>query len=708
MPPLRPRYRSAAALLLPAALLALAGCHRGGARPDGTAGGSEQRGGTGALQASFVTIQDAQLGAPAGEAWLTYGGGYSNQRYSTLDQVGTANVADLALAWIYQTGIAESFQTTPVVAGTVMFLTTPESHVVALNAATGEKLWEFIPRLRRSALCCGPNNRGVAVYGDRVYAGTIDAHVVALDQSTGRLDWDVAVADSAEPASITMAPLAFDGRIFVGVAGGEFGIRGRVLALDAQTGREVWRFYTIPAPGEAGQGNGWYGQYRETDPFGTPLNRDTEGERKVAAQGTGESWRHGGGGVYGTPAYDPKSGTLYFCVGNPSPDLNGLGRPGDNLFTGSIVALEAATGRLKWYFQEVPHDVWNLSPASPPVLFDVKGHRYLGQAGKTGWLYVVDAANGQPVLRSDNFVPQENLFAPPSDTGVRMLPGANGGAGVAAPAAFSPRTGLMYVQGVHQPMVFQRAAQPYNPGEPWIGGSLRYLPNEPQWGTVAAIEPLSGQIRWQRQLPRPNLSGLLATAGDLLFAGEADGGFDAFDARSGELVWRYPTGAGVSGGAMTYSIDGVQYIAVASGGDAQLATQLGNNLYVFALRSRVPARAAGTLPEPRYTHGGALQARQAPPPAAPSPAPGAGATTTPGAPASTTPGAAPATPRPVVPRPTPPTLPVTPPTTTPALPPTTTAAPPPPTTTTGGAGAHRARRSGPHILGRPIPNPVRR
>ncbi len=705
MPPLRPRSRSAAALLLPAVLLALAGCHRGGGRQENAAEGTAQPASGGIIQPTFVTVQDAQLAAPAGESWLTYGGGYANQRYSTLDQVSTANIGDLTLAWIYQTGLAESFQTTPVMAGTIMYLTTPESHVVALNAATGDRLWEFIPRLRRTALCCGPNNRGVAAYGNRVYVGTIDGHLVALDQQSGRVDWDVAVADSAEPASITMAPLAFDGRIFVGLAGGEFGIRGRVLALDAQTGRELWRFYTIPAPGEAGFASGWYGQYRETDPFGTPLNRDTEGERNAAGAGTGESWRHGGGGVYGTPAYDPQSATLYFCVGNPSPDLNGVGRPGDNLFTGSVVALDAATGRLKWYFQEVPHDVWNLSPASPPFLFDLKDRHYLGQAGKTGWLYVLDAATGRPVLRSDNFVPQENLFAAVSDSGVRIVPGANGGAGVASPAAFSPRTGLAYVQAVHQPMVAQRSAQGYDPGTLWLGGTLRYLPNEPQWGTVTAIDPATGQFRWQRQLPRPNLSGLLATAGDLLFAGEADGGFDAFDARSGDLLWRYPTGAGVSGGAMTYSIDGVQYVAVASGGDAQLATPLGNNLYVFALRSKVPARAGGTLPEPRYSRGGPLLARQARAPTT-MPAPAPTTTTTP---ATTTTGTAPAA-RPVVPRPTPVPTPVAPPTTTPALPPTTTSAAAPLTTTTGAASApvHRARpRRGPHVLGRPIPNPVR-
>jgi PQQ-dependent dehydrogenase (methanol/ethanol family) len=687
-----------------AALLAmtlLAACHRDGQRSEETAGTRVTP--AEVMQPAFVNVADEQLGAAAGENWLSYGGGFANQRYSTLDQVTRSNIGDLGLAWIYQTGITESFETTPLVAGTVMFLTTPESHVVALNAASGDKLWEFVPHLHRTALCCGPNNRGVAAYGDKLFVGTIDAHLIALDQRTGRVLWDSVVADTAEPSSITMAPLAFDGRVFVGVAGGEFGIRGRVLAFDTETGREVWRFNTVPAPGEAGQPNGWFGRWKETDPFGTPLNRDIPYERRVLAEATGESWKHGGGGVYTTPAYDPATATLFFCVGNPSPDLNGLDRPGDNLFTGSIVALDGRTGQLRWYFQEVPHDVWDLSPASPPILYEARGHRYLAQAGKTGWLYVLDAASGKPVLRSDNFVPQENLFAQPTEAGVRMLPGANGGAGP-APGAYSPRTSLAYVQAVHQPMAYQRAPAPFEPGSLWLGGSFRYLPNEPQWGVVSAIDPASGTIRWQRQTPLPNLNGLLATAGDLLFAGEADGTFDAFDARTGDVVWQYPTGAGVSGGPMTYSIGGVQYIAVASGGNTQLDTRRGDNLYVFALRSKIPARGVGSYPQPRYARGGAVGAPR-PAPAAPAPpatAPSAPTAQPAGVPGQNGAQAAPAGRQPARTAPAAGSQ---------AVPPTATPGAPAATTSPGAApaaGAARPRRpGGPRILGRPVPGPTK-
>jgi PQQ-dependent dehydrogenase (methanol/ethanol family) len=677
MPQSNPRYRLAAALS--AALLLFAACHRGGRNQQANASGEARAvSATAPQQPAFVGVTDQALADPAGDNWLSYGGGFTNQRYSTLDQLTTSNVSDLALAWIYQTGVPGSFETTPVVAGNVMFLTTPESHVVALNAASGDRLWEFVPPLGRASLCCGPNNRGVAVYGDKVYVGSIDGHLFGLDQRTGGVVWQAAAADSADPASITMAPLAYDGRVFVGIAGGEFGIRGRVLAFNAETGAPLWRFNTIPDPGSEGQSNGWFGRWRETDPFGTPLNRDVNAEKASISAVTYASFLHGGGGVYTTPAYDPTTATLFFCVGNPSPDFDGSFRGGDNLFTGSVVALNARTGQLKWYFQEVPHDLWNLSPASPPFLFDVKGHRYVGQAGNTGWLYVVDAATGAPVLRSDNFVPQENLFAPTTVVGVRMSPGPNGGAGW-APAAFSPHTALAYVQAVHQPSVYTRSPTPRETGALWLGGSVRYVPGEAQWGTISAIDLATGQIRWQRQTPTPNASGLLATAGDLLFAGEGDGHFDAFDARSGDLLWQYPAGAGVSGGAVTYSIGGVQYVAVAAGGDAQLGTRPGDNVYVFALRSRIPPHSVGTYPQPRYARGGPLRAGGRagagapvqPPTTSPAPPPAPG-TTTAGAPAPGQPGIV-----------------------------TTTAG-----TTGGAAPPARHPPAGPRILGKPIPNPT--
>src|SRR5690606_1105316 len=285
-----------------------------------------------------------------------------------------------------------------------------------------------------------------------------------------------------------------------------------------------------------------------------------------------------------TPAYEPASNTLYLGVGNPAPGFDGVIRPGDNLYTNSIVALDGDTGQLRWYFQMVPHDRSGLDAASPPFLFTLQGRRYLGHAGKTGWLYIVDAATGAPILRSDNFVPQDNLFAQPTEEGVRIAPGVNGGS-LWSPVAYSPRTGLAYVLGVHQPMLFRRTFQPKEPGRLWLGGSVLRIPGEEQWGILSAIDVATGDIRWQRRVPVPMVGGALVTAGDVLFVGQGTGYFDAIDAETGDVLWQFNAGAGVHGGPVTYAVGGVQYVAVAAGGNHHLDTPRGNAIIAFALRS---------------------------------------------------------------------------------------------------------------------------
>lgn len=562
---------------------------------------------TTASEPSFAAVPPRLLDSvrAAGEDWLVHGGAYNNQRYSALTQINRENVADLVPVWIYQTGISESFSTTPIVVGNIMYLSTPESRVVALNAATGEKLWEFIPSLAKTSLCCGPDNRGVAVQGDKVFVGTLDARMIALDSRTGEVRWETRLADPDDGYSQTVAPLAFDGKVLAALDGAEFGVRGFVVALDAESGEEVWRWYTIPAPGDVE--GGWRGKGLVTDPFGTPLNRDLAFEQQAYERRPDrEDWKRGGGVVETTPAYDPASNTLFLVVGNPAPSLDGSVRPGDNLFTGSVVALDGATGKMRWYTQYLPHDVWDLSGGSPPFLFESQGRTLLGHAGKTGWLYIFDAATGQPVLRSDNFVPQEALFTHPTQEGTRMLPGANGGSAW-SPVAYSHRTGFAYVSGIHQPMVYRRAFQPREKGRLWLGGSFRHIPEEEQWGVLSAIDVSTGEIAWQRQVPAPMIGGTLVTAGDVLFVGQSTGTFDAFDARTGELLWQYRTGAGVNGSPITYMIDGVQYVAIAAGGNYLLDTPRGDDLIVFALGSQRPAMPLANYPEPRYARTGPIQ-----------------------------------------------------------------------------------------------------
>jgi PQQ-dependent dehydrogenase (methanol/ethanol family) len=372
--------------------------------------------------------------------------------------------------------------------------------------------------------------------------------------------------------------------VIIGTAGAEYGIRGYIKAYNPQDGKLVWTFYTIPAPGDTP--NGWWGQWKETDPFGSSLHRNIAQEKQDSAR-YGDAWQRGGGSMWMTPAYDPASKTLYAGVGNPSPDLDGSIRPGDNLYCESLIALDVTTGKLKWYVQLVPHDVWDLDAVSPPVLFERNGRKLIGHAGKTGWYYVIDATSGTPVLRSQNFVPQENMFAQPTKQGVRMLPGANGGSEW-SPTAYSPKTGMSYTLGLHQPMNYSTTSVPYSKGQLWLGSAFRAIPGGAQWGTFTAINVDDGKIAWQRQVSDPMIGGALATAGDVVFVGEANGVFDAFDAANGDLLWQFNAGAGVNAAPMTYSVGGVQYVAVAAGGNFQIGSRIGDNLYVFALRDRIP------------------------------------------------------------------------------------------------------------------------
>lgn len=556
-------------------------------------------------QPSFPTVTDSTIAAGPGADWATHGGNLANQRYSPLRQIDRSSVSELVPVWVHSAGIEGAFETTPIVVGNTMYLTTAGGRVLALNAATGQELWRHEPALGTVTLCCGPTNKGVSVWGNTVYVASLDARLLALDARTGELLWEAPLADPAAGYSAVMAPLAVDGRVFVGVSGERYGIRGFLAAFDADSGEELWRWRTIPSADDGG----WWGEWRETDPFGTPLNRDIEAERGASAATTG-SWNVGGGGISTTPAYDPGSGRLYVNVEGPAPLAGGGVRPGDNLYTGSIVALDARTGRMVWHTQYLPHDLWGLSGGSPPFLFDRGGERYVGFAGRTGWVYVLDADSGRPILRSDNFVPQESMFAPPPEEGaVRVAPGANGG-NPGTGVAYRPEDGTVFVSGVHQPMVYTSRSEPYRQGQLWLGGSVRFPPDEEQWGTVSAIDLGTGEIRWQKRTPAPVYSDVLATAGGLVFVGQGSGTLDAFDAGTGELLWQFETGAGVHGGPITYSVGDVQYVVAPAGGSFHFGTPAGDDLIAFALASRRPTRGVDSYATPSYPRRGPVVAGQ--------------------------------------------------------------------------------------------------
>ena len=535
--------------------------------------------------------------------WPSFGRDYSNERYSPLTEVNTGNVANLQLAWTYHTGITKGFEASPVIDNGVMYFTTSLGHIIALDARTGARLWEHAEYTGRTILCCGSINRGVAVYGGRVYVATLDARLVALDARTGKTIWTVSVGDNTQGYSLTAAPLAADGKIIIGISGGEYGIRGYVSAFDPATGRRLWRWYTIPSPSEGG----WWGKWKTSDPFGTSFNRDIAREKRDSAAHP-DAWKTGGGPMWQTPAYDTATHTLVFSTGNPSPDVDGSVRPGDNLYANSIVGLDIRTGKLRWYMQEVSHDVWDFDAASPVMLFDAKDDRGLtvpaaGEAGKTGWLYVVDRRNGQLIRKSQEFTPHTAMFTQPLPQGIKQKAGAFGGSEW-SPAAYSPQTGYAYVLGLDMAIEYKVRHEQLDPGAWWVGGAYYGATAKPA-GTFSAIDVNTGRIAWQAKFDTPMIGGALATAGGLVFTGTSDKRVVAFDARSGKLLWQYTTTAGVNAPPVTYSVDGTQYVAVAAGGSWIVDSPRGDQLLVFKLGSApLPGSADSAASLPPTSGGG--------------------------------------------------------------------------------------------------------
>jgi alcohol dehydrogenase (cytochrome c) len=557
-------------------------------------------------QPAFPDVPDSIIMAGAGSEWPAPGGGLFNHSFSTLDQIRPGNVHHLVPVWLYSTGIEGAMETSPVVVGNTMYVTSAGGRVIALNAATGDELWTYDPAPQRVTLCCGPINRGVSVWSTYVYVSRLDARLTALDARSGRPVWEAELGDPEAGYSAIMAPLAVDGRVFVGVTGEKYGARGFMAAFDGRTGEELWRWNTVPSPDDGG----WWGGLRASDPFGTPLNRDLGREREEI-EARGETWRLGGGGITTTPAYDPETARIFINVEGPAPLLDPSARPGDNLYTGSIVALDARTGNRVWHAQYLPHDAWGLSGGSPPFLFDRGGDRYVAFAGRTGWVYVFRASDGAPILRSDNFVPQEGLFSriQPDQGPIRVAPGLNGG-NAGSPVSYDARSGVVFVGGVHQPMVYSSETQSYSPGELWLGGVARFPPGEDQWGTVTAIDLGNGEIRWQRRTPAPVHSGVLGTAGNLVFVGQGSGTVDAFRADNGELLWQFNMGSGVHGAPVTYSVGGVQFIVVAAGGSLHFDTRPGDDIIAFALADRRPPMGVRSYPTTDYARHGPASPQQ--------------------------------------------------------------------------------------------------
>jgi len=495
--------------------------------------------------------------------WLLHGRTYDNQRYSPLKQITVDNVKSLNLVALLQTGMTASFETTPIVVNGVMYITTPvvnkKMMIMAMNAVTGERLWDVTYNLGPFQICCGPVNRGVAVGYGKIYVVTLDDHLLALDAADGHTVWQTIIVSAQNGYSETLAPQIYDGMVIVGSAGGEWALRGFVAAYDAKTGQQRWRWMA-------------------TDP----------------KTYSGDSWQSGGGMVWTTPAIDPQLGLVIFSTGNPNPDLDGTNRRGDNLYTDSIVALDVHSGELKWYYQEVKHDVWDYDAVSNVVLFDVHQNGETipaaAEAGKVGWVYILDRRTGKLIRKSDPYVMMsKNMFSTPTREGVDMLPGANGGAEW-SPPAYSPQTHYLYIMAMDQLMRFTTKPAPSAPGLIRLGSAFTNVaPGGIQDGPFVALDVETGKVAWQYKAPQPLIGGVLATAGNLVFMGEGNGWFDAFNAKSGDLVWRYNLGAGVNAPPVTYQVNGTQYLAVAAGGNFQLTFPYGDTVAIFKLPSTVAA-----------------------------------------------------------------------------------------------------------------------
>ena len=502
--------------------------------------------------------------------WLTYSGGYDSHRHSLLARITPANVKDLEQKWVFQAQSLQVFETTPLVVDGIMYLTQPPNDVVALDAKTGAIFWVYRHTpAPDSKLCCGAVNRGLAMLGDTLYMGTIDAHLIAIDAKSGRPVWNIRVADYSSGFSLTHAPLIVKDKVVVGTAGGEYGIRGFIAAYDARTGKEAWRFYTIPGPGEPGH-NTWQG----------------------------DAWEHGGGSAWITGSYDPGANLIYWGTGNPGPDWNPDQRPGDNLYTDCAVALDADTGKLKWYFQFTPHDASDWDAVQIPVLIDANWNgserKLVLWANRNGFFYVLDRTTGK-FVSGHPFVKQ-NWATGLDDSGRPMrasigadapvFPGVQGGTNWYSPS-YSPRTGLFYISAWDDySSVFVKEPMEYRQGQRFMGGRARSVvpalrrgqintwTEEAGHGAVVAMDPRTGAKKWEFKMHDVTDSGILTTASDLLFAGGREGHFFALDARDGALLWRATLGGQIAAGPITYEVDGKQYIAIAAG----------HSLFSFALR----------------------------------------------------------------------------------------------------------------------------
>ena len=532
-------------------------------------------------------VSDAMLSEAPGDPsrWLLYGGDYRNYRHSPLESLNPASVKDLRVAWALPTGTTGQFEVSPVIYDGVMYVTTSYNRLFALDAKTGEMLWRYDheqpPQLR---LCCGPPNRGVAIAGDLVMMATLDAKLIAFQRRTGEIAWSVEIANFEDGYSATSAPLVVGDLAVIGIAGGEYGVRGFFDAYEVSTGKRVWRHYTVPAEGEPGVET-W----------------------------AGDSYRNGGSPAWTSGAYDVESDTLYWTTGNPSPDWNGDLRAGDNLFSNSLLAVEMKTGKRKWHFQFTPHDVWDYDGNTQIFLVDVERNgatvKAVAQANRNGYFYLIDRESGEFLL-AEPYVEQVN-WATIDDAGrpvvnpaalptleptERVCPSNFGGMNGAWTGAYNPDLGLAYIPAVEACQLFAKGIVVFIKGIPYLGGLPETVDamEGKAYGHLSAIDVATGKVRWRHRDAHPMMGGVLSTAGGVVFTGNLTGSALALDAETGEQLWSFRMGGGVRSQPVAYELDGQTYVAIGSGSFATLdafaggleTIPEGGHLFVFTVPSK--------------------------------------------------------------------------------------------------------------------------
>jgi alcohol dehydrogenase (cytochrome c) len=516
-----------------------------------------------AQSASPVTFQDLVRGLEDPTRWLTFSGDYSGQRHSPLKQITPENVGGLTAQWTFQTDTPGKFETTSIVLDGVLYVTGANNLAWALDARTGRVIWRYRRELPDGVVvCCGRVNRGFAILGDHLYMATLDAHLIALDRKTGGVIWDAVIGDYKTVHSSTSAPLVVKDKVIIGMGGGEYGVRGFIDAYDVKTGSRAWRFYTVPGPGEPGS-DSW--------PKG------------------GEGWKTGGGATWMTGSYDPELNLLVWGTGNAGPQMFGGDRQGDNLYTASFVALDADSGRLRWHYQFTPHDVWDYDATHVPVLADVQfgGQRrkVVLNANRNGFFYVIDRETGKLLLGKPfahttwaKQIDEQGrpIVLPntiPNEQGANVCPATAGATNFMTPS-FNPQLGLLFVTAREGCMTFYAWKVDYVPGDSFRGGA-GVAADSPggTYGALRAIDAATGEVRWEFKYTTPTSAGVTSTASGLVFAGDSEGNFIAFDGRTGKDLWHYQTGAAIFASANTYMLDGRQYVLIPAG----------TNLTAFAL-----------------------------------------------------------------------------------------------------------------------------